>query len=130
MFRGWFQNGIHASEVYYQRAAFCCVFYGQNDSMQRIFIKKCFLLTVGSVCHVNRFTTGSRIVENASLMTKWLNRGDNSQRLTCCRFQRTGKSSISTLVEDMSRNKCFSPVRISHVLRFISICDLFTDSPS
>jgi hypothetical protein len=24
-------------------------------------------------------------------------------------------------VEDMSRNKCFSRVRISHVLRFISI---------
>jgi hypothetical protein len=28
------------------------------------------------------------------------------------------------------RNKCFPQVRISHVLRFISICDLFTDSPS
>jgi hypothetical protein len=26
--------------------------------MQRIFIKKCFLFTVGSVCHVKRFTTG------------------------------------------------------------------------
>jgi hypothetical protein len=25
-----------------------------------IFIKKCFLLTVGSVCHVKRFTTVSR----------------------------------------------------------------------
>jgi hypothetical protein len=32
------------------------------------------------------------------------------------------------LVEDMSRNKCF--YEISYVLRFISICDLFTDSPS
>jgi hypothetical protein len=31
------------------------------------------------------------------------------------------------LVEDMSRNKCFFQVWISHVLRFISICDLFTD---
>jgi hypothetical protein len=31
----------------------------------------------------------------------------------------------------MSRNKCFCfQVRISQVLRFISICDLFTDSPS
>jgi hypothetical protein len=27
-------------------------------------------------------------------------------------------------------NKCFFRVRISHVLRFISICDIFTDSPS
>jgi hypothetical protein len=30
----------------------------------------------------------------------------------------------------MSRNKCFFQIRISHVLRFISICDLFTDSLS
>jgi hypothetical protein len=29
----------------------------------------------------------------------------------------------------MSRNKCFPNVRISHVLHFMSICDLFTDSP-
>jgi hypothetical protein len=28
----------------------------------------------------------------------------------------------------MSRNKWFVHVRISHGLRFISICDLFTDS--
>jgi hypothetical protein len=28
--------------------------------VQRIFIKKCFLFTVGSVCRVKRFTTGSR----------------------------------------------------------------------
>jgi hypothetical protein len=37
--------------------------------------------------------------------------------------------SVSMLVEDMSRNGCFSRVRISHVLRFTSICDQFTDSP-
>jgi hypothetical protein len=37
---------------------------------------------------------------------------------------------VSVLVEDMSRNKCFLQVRISHLLRFIFICDLFTDSPS
>jgi hypothetical protein len=30
------------------------------DSMQMIFIKKYFLLKVGSVCSVKRFTTGSR----------------------------------------------------------------------
>jgi hypothetical protein len=38
--------------------------------------------------------------------------------------------SMSVLVEDISRNKCFFQVRISHVLHFISACDLFTDSPS
>jgi hypothetical protein len=39
----------------------CCTFLcGQNDSMQRIFINKCFLFTVGNVCRLKRFTTGSR----------------------------------------------------------------------
>jgi hypothetical protein len=37
-------------------------FYGQKDSMQRVFIKKCFLFTVGSVCRVK--------VANVLLMTK------------------------------------------------------------
>jgi hypothetical protein len=37
-----------------------CVLCWQKDSMQRTFIKKCFLFTVGSVCRVKRFTTGSR----------------------------------------------------------------------
>jgi hypothetical protein len=32
--------------------------------------------------------------------------------------------------EDMPRNKCFLQTWISHVLHFISIYDLFTDSPS
>jgi hypothetical protein len=32
--------------------------YVQNDLMQRMLIKKCFLFTVGSVCHAKRYTTG------------------------------------------------------------------------
>jgi hypothetical protein len=36
-----------------------CVFCGQKDSVQRIFVKKGFLFTVGSVCRVKQFTTGS-----------------------------------------------------------------------
>jgi hypothetical protein len=44
------------------------------------------------------------------------------KRLLCCGFQSDG---TSVSVEDMSRNKCFSPhVRTSHVLRSISICDV------
>jgi hypothetical protein len=40
------QSGDSAWVIYYPRAAFCCgVFCGQKDSMQRIFIKKCFLFT-------------------------------------------------------------------------------------
>jgi hypothetical protein len=31
-----------------------------KDSMQRIFIKKCFMFMLGSVHRVKRFTTGSR----------------------------------------------------------------------
>jgi hypothetical protein len=55
-------------------------FCGQKDSIQRIFVKKCFLFTVGSVCRVKRFTTGSRIslmdVRKSQMITdqvrKWL----------------------------------------------------------
>jgi hypothetical protein len=53
------------------------------------------------------------------------------KRLLCCRFWHTGKAmgqSVSVLMEDMSRNKCFSQVQISHVLRFIFICGLYADS--
>jgi hypothetical protein len=35
-------------------------FWSQMDSVQRIFVKKCFLFMVGSVCRVKWFTTGSR----------------------------------------------------------------------
>jgi hypothetical protein len=35
-------------------------FCAQKDSRQRMFIKKCFLFTVGSVSRVKRLTTGSR----------------------------------------------------------------------
>jgi hypothetical protein len=35
-----------------------CISCGQKDSMQKIFIKKCFLFTLESVCRVKRFTTG------------------------------------------------------------------------
>jgi hypothetical protein len=55
------QNVDCAWGVYYRRAAFCCsIFCGKTNSMQRMFTKKCFLFTVGSVCRVKRFTTGSR----------------------------------------------------------------------
>jgi hypothetical protein len=49
-------------------------FCDQKDSMQRIFIKKYSVFTVGSVCRVKGFTTGSRNVANVSLMAKRLKR--------------------------------------------------------
>jgi cellulose synthase/poly-beta-1,6-N-acetylglucosamine synthase-like glycosyltransferase len=61
--------------------------------MQRILIKKCFLFTVGSVCHVRQFATGWETFH-------WWRRGWNRgmevaettiKRLLCCRFWRTDK---------------------------------------
>jgi hypothetical protein len=37
-----------------------CVFYGQNDSMQRIFTKKYFLFMLGSVCNIKQFILGGK----------------------------------------------------------------------
>jgi hypothetical protein len=112
-------------------------FCGQKHSMQRIFKKKYFLC-YGEKCLSRKAV--HNCVANVSLMTKRLKRrrGNgwvNSQRLLCCGFWCTGKAigqSVSMLVEDMSRNKrfFFFHVCISHFLRFISICDPFTDSPS
>jgi hypothetical protein len=118
-----------------QRSVVC--FSGQKDSMQRIFINKCVPFMVGSVCRVKRFTTGSRNVANVSLMTKSLKRrcgsGWEKRRLLCCGFRRIGKA-MGQVYQCWRRIiweiNVFSQVRISHVLRFISICDLFNNSPS
>jgi hypothetical protein len=63
--------------------------------MQRIFLRKCFLFTAGRVRRVKRFTAGSRNslmdVRKSQMMKR--RRGsdrDNSQRLLCCGFRRTG----------------------------------------
>jgi hypothetical protein len=75
-------------------------FYWQNDSMQRIFVNKCLLFAVGSVCRVKPFTTGSR----------------NDLR--------------DVRKSQMKPDSVRKWLRMSHVLRLISICDLFTDPPS
>jgi hypothetical protein len=102
--------------------------------MQRIFIKKCFLLTVGSVCRVKRFTTGWQ------KFRLW-RRGSNTcaevaeitiKRPVCCGFWRTCKV-VGQAYQGWWRIyreiNAFLQFRISQVLRFISICDLLTDSP-
>jgi hypothetical protein len=102
--------------------------------MEIMFIKKCYLFMVGSVCRVKRFITGSRNylmdIRKSQMMSdqvrKWLRA---VRRLTCCGFRRTGKAMgqvLSGLVGDMARNKCFPSG--PNILRFISVCDLFTDS--
>jgi hypothetical protein len=51
-------------------------FCGQTDSVQRIFIKECFLFTVGSVCRVMQFSlSGRRFADDEEVETdvhKWL----------------------------------------------------------
>jgi hypothetical protein len=55
---------------------------GQKGSMQRIFVKKCFLFTMRSVCCIKRFRTGSinslKHLRNSQTMLdhmrKWLRR--------------------------------------------------------
>jgi hypothetical protein len=97
----------------------CVFFCGQKDSMQRIFIKKCFMFTVKSVCRIKRF---EKFCQGCSKSRTWCATRCGSglnKRLLCCAFQRPGKA---TLVEDMSRNDVFFS-------RCYTICDLFTVSP-
>jgi hypothetical protein len=56
--------------VIYRKAAFCCVcFCGSVDLVQRIFLKKCFLFMVGSVCYIKCFTADD---EEEPEVQKWL----------------------------------------------------------
>jgi hypothetical protein len=46
-----------------------------GSPMNKIFIKKCFLCMLGSVCHVKRFTSGKRFTDDEEVETemgKWL----------------------------------------------------------
>jgi hypothetical protein len=92
--------------------------------MQRILVKKCLPFTVRSVCRVKRFTTGSKTWRTFHWWrTGW--NGDTEVAKTTIKktsmlrvtthWQSDG-TSVSTLVEDMSRIKCLSQVRVSHVL--------------
>jgi hypothetical protein len=112
------KNGDRAWGLYYSRTPFCFAFFsGQKVSKQKIFIKKRFSFTVGSVCRVKRFTRGSRNMENILFMTQRfkLRRGsgwDNSRKTSILRVSTLWYSdgtSVSMLVEDMSRNKCYFP---------------------
>jgi hypothetical protein len=64
-------------------------------------------------------------------LLKWLRQQSKDFYAAGLNAQIKRRDSFITVVDDMSRNKCFSfHVRISHVLLVISICDIFTDSPS
>jgi hypothetical protein len=84
--------------VYNRRAAFCRGFFlWAKESMYRIFINKCFLFTLRSVCSVQRFTTRSKILSRTLKSRIWWatmcgSGWDNSQKLPCCGFRSTGKA--------------------------------------
>jgi hypothetical protein len=51
---------VHEECTIEEKHSVVLFFCGQKDSVQRIFIKKCFQFTVGNVCHVKQFTVGLR----------------------------------------------------------------------
>jgi hypothetical protein len=51
-------SSTNGDRVLQKSSALLCVFLWQKGSVQRIFIKKCFLFTVGTVCCVKRLATG------------------------------------------------------------------------
>jgi hypothetical protein len=77
-----------------QRSVVRFFFCWQKCSMQRIFIKKYFLFTVGSVCHVKRFKAGRQKFHR--WRRGWNGGADVAEttvkRLLCCEFRRTGKA--------------------------------------
>jgi hypothetical protein len=130
------QNSDRDLGVHYQRAAFYCPFFeGKTDSVQRISINTFFLFMVGRVCRVKRFTAGWQTFRASG--RSWNGGAEVTEttvnRLLCCGFPRTGKA-MGQLYQCWWRIyrdiNVFFQVRISHVLRFISICDLLTDCSS
>jgi hypothetical protein len=117
---------LHALSV-----AFCCALFGGGGLNAQDIRKEIFLFTVRSVCRVKR-----EILSTTFESHKWNWDAQvaeaTAKRLLCCGFRNTGKA-MEQLYQCWWRicreiNVLFQ-VRIFHVLRFISICDLITDSP-
>jgi hypothetical protein len=130
------QNGDFAVGVYYRRTTFCCAFLwakGLNANNINIEI---FPLNGGKCL-------SRKAVHPRWQMFRWWGRGWNGRaevaetrvkRLLYCGFRRTGKAmrQVYQCLWRTCREICvfFFKFRILRVLRFISICDLFTDSLS
>jgi hypothetical protein len=106
------QNDDHAWGVYHRRTAFSCAFFffcGQKYSMQRIFIKKCFLFTEERFCRVKRFHHGGKYFANKEVETqvrKWLKQ--QSKDFYSPGFDALEKRQMRQMYQCcMSRNKCF-----------------------
>jgi hypothetical protein len=93
------------------------------------------MFTLESVCRVKRFTTGSINSLKDALKSQFM--PDQVGKWVRQQSKYFYDASFETLVKRWNKclnigggyvEKCFSQVRISHVLRFIPICDLFTES--
>jgi hypothetical protein len=102
----------------------------QKDSMQRIFMKKCFMFTLKSVSCSQ--LGGKRFADDEveTEVQKWLKQ--QSKHFYAVHFdaQVNRWDKCISVGGGYVEKYFFFQFRMSHVLRFISICDLFTDSPS
>jgi hypothetical protein len=93
-------------------------FYGQNYSIQRIFMKKCFLFMVGSVCRLKRFSLGGKCFaddeEVEMEVRNWLRQQSERGHIkrVCLSCQRSRKSPlIMSLVTSVGTDVLNQPHR-------------------
>jgi hypothetical protein len=127
---------VTALVVYYRRVRFSCEFFVRKRTQCKGYSQR----NVPSLrSEVFVVYSGSQLDREILWRTKSLKRRrgsgwDNSQKLVCCGFRRTGKA-MGQLYQCWWRicreiNVFFFQFRISDVLHFTSIRDLFTDAPS
>jgi hypothetical protein len=130
------KNGDRACIVYHRRAAFCCAVFLWAKVLTAKDIHKELFPVYGGKCFSRKaFHNWVETISQGRLKVA----GDarpgaevaeaTVERLPCCRFQRTGKA-LGQVYQCWRRicreiNVFFFQVRISHVLRFISICDVY-----
>jgi hypothetical protein len=119
------QNGDCAWGLYYRRAAICCAFWWALNAKD---ILKEMILVYGGKCLSRKIFRWWRRCRNGDAEVA----ETTVKRFLCCEFRRTGKAmgQVYQCWWRICREiNVFFQVSVSHVLRFISIYDLFTDSP-
>jgi hypothetical protein len=128
------QIAEHASGVYYWRAAFCFAFLWAKGCNAKDVYKEMFPVYIGK--HLLHKAVRNWVADFSLMMKrlKWRcgSAWDNSQKLMWCGFLCTGKA-MGQVYQCWWR--IFWEINVYsrfeyHVLRFVSICDLFIYSPS
>jgi hypothetical protein len=103
------------------------IFCEQNNSVQRILIKKCLLFIVGSVCHIKQLKTGLRNSNKDIKSRRWWNGGAKVaetavKRLPCCGVQCTGKA-VGQVYQCWWRITCFVfYIHLWHIYWLALVC--------